>query len=102
MVTTGINTDQQIDALHIKYGTQAYFETRLKSMMTSCFVYGGIEKDSYNFNTYIEPFNKQLSDEVFDAVYTEQKLFLEKCTVNNNVYQDCEGVIYNSINYQEA
>ena len=93
MKTKGINTEEQIQAC------KSCLELRMKSMMISCFSYGSIDKGSYYYNQYIEPYWKELGTKVFEEVYNEQKEFLKNCTVDVNVYTDSEGCTYNSINY---
>lgn len=99
MKTIGVNTDEQIDDYKSKVKTEKdRKELSLKSMLISCFCYGGVDKDSWNFERYISPYVKELGDELFEEVYNEQVAFLNKnCTVKENVYEDCEGLNYNSL-----
>ena len=79
MKTKGINTDEQITTLRRKKGISKQVEKELymKSMLISCFCYGGYEKDSHNFNQYLKPYIEQLTQKVFDEVYEEQLTFLK-------------------------
>lgn len=98
MKTIGINTDEQIDKIRRYQDAQTDRELSLKSMLISCFCYGGVDKDSWNFEIYISPYAKELGDELFEEVYNEQVAFLNKnCTVKEYVYTDCEGLSYNSL-----
>lgn len=66
----------------------------LKSMMESCFTYGGLDKN----NRYIKPYVYKLGIELFDKVYTEQsKNLRENYFVIKNVHTDHEGCTYNSL-----
>jgi len=82
MAETMENTDAQIKSL--------------KSMMDSCFAYGGVEKDTWNYKRYILPHKKELG-KLFTKTYNEHMKYLKKCTVKVNVYTDGEGLNYNSI-----
>ena len=69
----------------------------LKEMIDSCFTYGGIEKESYNYSRYILPFREELSAEVFEQVYNEEAERLNQYKVVYNTYTDCDGLTYNSL-----
>jgi len=70
----------------------------LKEMIKSCFTYGGAERGTYNFNTYIEPYSSKLSVEEFNKVYEEYLNELkENFVVQHSVYSDGEGCSYNSL-----
>lgn len=100
MKTKGINKD--LDKVHFKHGTeeQIEIEIRMKSMMVSCFVYGSIERDSYDFNRYIKKSGNGLSNEVFEEVYKEQYDFLKNhCIIVRGTFTDSEGCTYNSLKY---
>jgi hypothetical protein len=77
--------------------TQKFSIKSLKQMMDSCFAYGTIEKDSYQYQRFILPFEKEMGKRLFNKVYKEHAEYLSKCTVKQNVYTDCEGLNYNSI-----
>ena len=68
---------------------------RLKDMMDSCFTYGSIAKDSYEYKTYILPYEKEMGKRLFNKTYKEHAKYLNKCTVKLSVYTDCEGCTYN-------
>lgn len=99
MQTKGINTTEQIDKFKRDndVSDDARKELSLKSMLISSFCYGGISRDTYNYERYILPYKDKMGDELFEEVYTEQSKFLMKCSVNRNVYTDCEGLTYNSL-----
>jgi hypothetical protein len=69
----------------------------LKSMIESCFAYGGCSKDSFNFNKYILPKEKELGKKLFKKIYNETIKELENCTIEHDTYTDHEGCTYNSI-----
>lgn len=69
----------------------------LQEMIDSCFTYGGADRDSYNFERYIKPYQEKVG-EPFDAVYEEHlKCLKENYRVVPNVYTDCEGCSYNQL-----
>lgn len=76
---------------------QAKAEKDMRSMINSCFAYGGAEKGSYGYDHYIKRLYFDKVD-AFDEVYEDQLNYLKtNCIVNNNVYTDHEGCTYNSI-----
>lgn len=95
MKTKGINTSEQIDSL------KSNPELRMKSMMISCFAYGGIERGSYNYDTYIQPYFSELGQDLFEEVYADQYEFLKQCSIEHGVYTDYEGCCYNNLIYQK-
>lgn len=98
MKTKGITRSSQIDAINkSKISQEAREELSLKSMLISCFAYGGIKKDSYNYETYILPYKSKLNESIFNEVYQEMESHFANCEVKESVYTDCEGLTYNSI-----
>jgi len=70
----------------------------LKNMMPSCFAYGGIEKDSYNYKKYIEPIGEGMNKGLFNFFYNQQKSYLELTfKVEFETSVDSEGGMYNSL-----
>lgn len=75
-----------------------YDETEsLKSMIESCFAYGGIEKESYNYSKYILPYKEQLGTELFERIYNEEAERLTQYKIVYNTYTDSEGLTYNTL-----
>ena len=69
-----------------------------KSMLDSCFAYGGVEKDGMYYDRYILPYKKDLGSRVFNKVYKEYKKYLEEnYTIKEDVHTDSEDVSYNSL-----
>jgi hypothetical protein len=67
---------------------------QLKSMLESCFTYGGLDKE----NRYIKPYIYTLGIELFNKVFDEYSKYLrENYIIKHNVYTDNEGVTYNSL-----
>ena len=100
MESKNINTN--LDTISCKYGTQLYFEIKMKEMIDSCFTYGGYDKESHNFKRYIFPHTNNLPMVIFEEVYTEQVNFLEKnCIVDRGVYTDSEGCTYNKLSIKK-
>lgn len=69
----------------------------LKSMIESCFAYGGLD-EPYTFNKYILPYKKRLGSKLFDKVFEDHKNYLENnYTIDYDTYEDHEGLTYNSL-----
>lgn len=69
----------------------------MKNMMTSCYTYGSIEKDSYYYKDYLEKWEVILGKDLFEKVYQQQKKELSAYKVVRSVYTDSEGLTYNSL-----
>lgn len=70
----------------------------LKKMIESCHAYGGAEKQTYNFNRYILPYETELGRSLFEKVYKEHLQNLKQnFEIRENVYTDNEGGMYNSL-----
>lgn len=76
---------------------QSLIVERMKEMINSCFAYGGIGKDSYNFNKYIAPYKVELGMELFNTTYEQKCLELSNYAIKSGVYTDAEGGTYNEI-----
>lgn len=76
-------------------------ETRiedLKEMIESCYTYGGADRDTYNFDTYIKKYELEIGKEMFEKTYTEHlSLLKDQYSIQSNVYTDSEGLNYNSL-----
>lgn len=69
-----------------------------KSMMRSCFCYGGINKGHYSYERYLYPYKDRLGIKVFNNVYKKHKKYLEEnYTILHNTSTDSEGLTYNSL-----
>jgi hypothetical protein len=99
MLTKGINSEEEILKLRTsgQVSEQEQTELFMKSMLLSCYVYGGLDKDSSNYKQYIEPYKEKLPIDVFNEVYDEQVNYLKGFEVKVNVYTDSEGLNYNSL-----
>ena len=70
----------------------------MTSMMESCFAYGGIDKDSYNFERYLSEYKGELGEQLFALTYMTKKQDLEQnYEVLNMTSQDGEGNWYNTL-----
>ena len=69
----------------------------MKSMMESCYTYGSIDKDGYQYERYILPYKEKLGKELFDKVYKEESKRLKNYEVVRDVHTDSEGVSYNEL-----
>ena len=70
----------------------------LKDMVESCYLYDGVERNSYNYHTYIKKYEDILGMELFEKVYFEHLEYLKNnFTISIGVYTDSEGLTYNSL-----
>ena len=64
-------------------------ETRiedLKEMIESCYTYGGADRDTYNFDTYIKKYELEIGKEMFEKTYTEHlSLLKDKYSIQLNL-----------------
>lgn len=81
---------------------QTDIKQSLIDMIDSAFTYGGAEKNTDNFKTYILPYKKEMDEKQFWEIYRKRVAFLKKfATVRLNVYTDNEGLTYNSLDINE-
>lgn len=71
----------------------------LIGMIESCYTYGGIEVDSWNFERYISPYIDKLGKQLFNRIYKQESTRLKAYKVIKNVYTDNEGLTYNSLTF---
>ena len=65
-----------------------------KSMMESCYCYGGLTKT----NKYILDFKETLGEDKWNAIYSDySKWIKENYTVEHNVGKDSDGLTYNRL-----
>lgn len=100
--TKGINAEFELNKfLHHSaphnVDEQTMNEVFMKNMITSCYAYGGAEKNSYNFKNYIQKYRDKLTEPVFEEVYSEQMEYLKGFVVQSAVYSDSDGGEYNSL-----
>jgi len=70
----------------------------LKDMINSCFTYGGVDKESYNFKRYILPYKSKMNSILFEFIYANHLHELkENFVIESSVYTDAEGCTYNSL-----
>lgn len=69
----------------------------MKEMMQSVYTYGSIEKGSYDYDRYILPYKEKLGEELFNKIYEEEKVNLNKYEIEYSVYTDSEGLNYNTL-----
>lgn len=70
----------------------------LNDMIQSCFTYGGAERNSYNFNRYILPYENRLGKVLFNISYNAFLGTLKSdYKVEYNTSTDHEGLTYNSL-----
>lgn len=72
-------------------------ELSCREMINSCLIYSTNFLTSHYKDNYIESLGKKRVDELFN----EQLKYFTTCKVNYNVYEDSEGVTYNSLTEPE-
>ena len=65
--------------------------------LKSCYTYGGIERNSYNFKEYIKKYEDILSKPLFDKRYKREAERLKSYKVIPATYTDTDGLTYNSL-----
>jgi hypothetical protein len=69
-----------------------------KSMMKSCYTYGGVQRDGRNFERYLTPYQSRLGNDLFNKIYEEYSEHLSNTyEVEFNVYSDFEGLTYHQL-----
>ena len=71
--------------------------SRMRSMMRSCYCYGGLEEGSDNFIRYIAKYKEDLGEQLFWRVYKREKSRLSKYEVEHGTYTSSDGGTYNSL-----
>ena len=66
-------------------------------MLESCYTYGGIDKNDYNFGKYLQKYEDILGSQLFNKTYQRESQRLKKYTILENTYIDCEGLTYNTL-----
>lgn len=72
-------------------------ELDCREMINSCLCYGS----NFLESRYSEPYIQNLGRERVIEIYNEQKIDFDKAIVLHNVYEDVEGVTYNSIKWED-
>jgi len=76
---------------------QLHRELDCREMINSCLCYGS----SFFESRYSDPYIQELGRERVLELYNEQKVDFDKAIVLHNVYEDSEGVSYNSIKWED-
>ena len=66
-------------------------------MLESCYAYGGIDKNDYNFGKYLQKYEDILGSQLFNKTYQRESQRLKKYTILENTYIDSEGLTYNTL-----
>jgi hypothetical protein len=69
----------------------------MRDMIESCFAYGSIEKESYQYQKYILPYKQKLGARLFNATYKQKANELNEYKVICGTYTDSDGLTYNTI-----
>ena len=72
-------------------------ELDCREMINSCLCYG----DDFLKSRYSKPYIQDIGEKRVIELYNEQKADFAKATVLRDVYQDGEGVSYNSIKWAD-
>lgn len=72
-------------------------ELDCRDMINSCLIYG----TKFLETRYSEKYIKELGEKRVLELYNEQKADFDKAIVFHNVYEDSEGVSYNSIKWED-
>lgn len=76
---------------------QLHRELDCREMINSCLCY---DTDFLN-SQYKDRYIKDLGEQRVKELYNEQKKDFDRAIVLHNVYEDCEGVSYNSIQWED-
>lgn len=76
---------------------QLHRELDCREMINSCLCYGS----NFLESRYSEPYIQDLGRERVLEIYNEQKINFDKAIVLHNVYEDGEGITYNSIKWED-
>lgn len=76
---------------------QLHRELDCREMINSCLCYGS----SFFESRYSDPYIQELGREKVFELFNEQKADFDKAIVLHNVYEDSEGVSYNSIKWED-
>jgi hypothetical protein len=66
-------------------------------MLESCYTYGGIDRNNYNFGKYLQKYEDILGAQLFNETYQRESQRLKKYIILENTYTDCEGLTYNTL-----
>lgn len=72
-------------------------ELDCREMINSCLCYG----DDFLKSRYSKPYIQDIGKERVIEIYNEQKADFDKAIVLHDIYQDGEGVSYNSIKWAD-
>ncbi len=72
-------------------------ELDCRDMINSCLIYG----TKFLETRYSEKYIKKLGEKRVLELYNEQKADFDKAVVFHNVYEDSEGISYNSIKWED-
>lgn len=76
---------------------QLHRELDCREMINSCLIYGS----KFLGTRYSEKYIKELGEKRVLELFDEQKADFDKAVVFHNVYEDSEGISYNSIKWED-
>lgn len=66
-------------------------------MLESCYTYGGIERNSYNFERYLKKYENILGADLFEETYKQERDRLKGYKIIPATYTDTDGLTYNTL-----
>lgn len=66
-------------------------------MLESCYTYGGIDRNSYNFERYLKKYEDILGTNIFEEIYKQESDRLKGYKIIPATYTDTDGLTYNTL-----
>jgi hypothetical protein len=66
-------------------------------MLESCYTYGGIGRESYNFGRYLQKYEDILGIQLFNEIYQQESQRLKEYKIEPCTYTDSDGLTYNTL-----
>jgi hypothetical protein len=66
-------------------------------MLESCYTYGGIDRESYNFGRYLQKYEDILGIQLFNEIYQQESQRLKGYKIEPCTYTDSDGLTYNTL-----
>jgi len=66
-------------------------------MLESCYTYGGIDKNGYNFGRYLQKYEDILGSQLFNEIYQQESQRLKGYKIEPCTYTDSDGLTYNTL-----
>jgi hypothetical protein len=66
-------------------------------MLESCYTYGGIGRENYNFGRYLQKYEDILGIQLFNEIYQQESQRLKGYKIEPCTYTDSDGLTYNTL-----